>query len=466
MVIGYNNANLIQSRGDGSEVKVAEHPSRSADEEFIGRELLAHLLSQTRTAAIGNVAVATVDCFVLGRSASPLLLAVWAAVLVGFVLLRLWLVRRWLAQLPHSDHLIRERITCRLTLLVALTGLVWGLLPWISYNGRDAFADFFTAATVVGITAGGANNLSAVPRVLRSYLCAALLPFAIRMALVGGAVSLGGAATILLILLVLGSFGHTNYRSLRNHLVVTRQNARLAEELRHERDALHAVMRAKDLFQAGVTHDLRQPVHALALHLHYLRTLRPGEAASGHVDEVWRAAETALKVISDQLTRLLDLSRLESGEVRAVFEDVPLGDVLHACVAKFAAHASAKGLRLRMRPTRATVRSDRRMLQSIVDNLVSNAVRYTRSGAVLIGARRRSDRIEIQVLDTGPGIPPEFVPQLFVPYRRFDDRRDDAFGHGLGLALAHKQADLLGHTLDVRSVPGRGSRFAVQLSVG
>jgi signal transduction histidine kinase len=466
MVFGDNDANLIQSRTDDSEVKSAEPAGRSADQEFIGRQLLAHGLGHTPTAAIGNVAVAAVACLVFARSEPPLLLAAWLALLTSSVLARLWFARRWLPRLAQLDNSAAWRVERRFTALIVLTGAIWGLLPWIGYNGRDPFLDFYTAATVVGITAGASNNLSAVPAALRWYLSVALLPFAARMAQVGGAVSLGGAAGALLVLAVLASFGRNNYRSLRDHLRITRQNARLAQQLRQERDALHAAMRAKDLFQAGVTHDLRQPVHALALHLHYLRSLRPDEWAGRNVDEAWRAVETALKFMSDQLTRLLDLSRLESGEVRAVIEDVQVADILHACLAKSAPQAAAKGLRLRARPARAVVRSDPKMLQSIVDNFVSNAVRYTRSGGVLVAARRRRDHIEIQVFDTGPGIAPQIVPQLFVPYRRFDDRRqDDDSGHGLGLALARKQADLLGHALAVRSVPARGSTFAVRLPI-
>jgi signal transduction histidine kinase len=102
------------------------------------------------------------------------------------------------------------------------------------------------------------------------------------------------------------------------------------------------------------------------------------------------------------------------------------------------------------------------MLQSILDNFVSNAIRYTESGGVLIGVRRRSGHAEIQVYDTGSGIAAAAIPEIFIPYRRFDDRtRDREEGHGLGLALARKQADTLGHVLSVRSVPGKGSCFSV-----
>ncbi len=126
--------------------------------------------------------------------------------------------------------------------------------------------------------------------------------------------------------------------------------------------------------------------------------------------------------------------------------------------------AREKGLRLELRPTTALVDSDAWMLQSILDNLVSNAVRYTDAGRVLIAARRRRQAIELQVWDTGPGMPDELIPQIFIAYRRFDDRQSrHGEGQGLGLALASRQAELRGHGIRVCSRVGRGSLFAVHL---
>lgn len=100
----------------------------------------------------------------------------------------------------------------------------------------------------------------------------------------------------------------------------------------------------------------------------------------------------------------------------------------------------------------------------MLDNLVSNAVRYTRQGTVLVAARPRGGHIDIEVRDSGPGIAAEHLPLIFLPFRRFDDRSRPADqGQGLGLALARKQADLLGHTLTVRSRPGRGSVFTLRV---
>jgi signal transduction histidine kinase len=438
--------------------------AKNDNEPFIRRELLGFVLGHTRTAVLGNLGVALVTITVLTVSQPSPLLALWA---IGFGLLlsiRVVVSMRMKSRLERLDLHGIERSERTLTVLIGLNGLTWGLLTGIGFNGHDPFVDFYTVSMLVGMTGGGTPSLSAIPRVLRVYLCAALIPFIVRALLIGSTASLAGGITVAFALLVLWSFGGSAHRALRENLRLSNQNAQLAEALRSERDAVRAIMRAKDLFQAGVTHDLRQPVHALALHLRYLRSLGPDEWAPGRMDESWGAVETALHLISTQLTRLLDLSRLESGEVRPVIGRVRVDDLLRSCRAKFAPLAAAKGLELRLRATRCAVRSDARMLQSIIDNFVSNAIRYTDAGGVLVGVRTHSQRAEIQVFDTGPGIDPDIVPQLFVAYRRFDDRtRDREEGHGLGLALAQKQADLLGHELTVRSIPGRGSMFGVSL---
>lgn len=433
------------------------------DEElFIRRDLLGFLLAQTPVAVFGNLAVAGVTCAVLSQWEPLSVLACWAGAVATFVSVRLLLYRHMAGRVAGLDRSGIEKTERILTVLVGLTGLTWGLLPWIGYKGEDAFVDLYTVAMLMGMSGGGTPSLSAVPRALKTYLVAALVPFVLRAIQVGNAISLGGCVTILLLLAVLWIFGLSTYRSLRHNRLLTLQNWRLAEALRKERDAVQAVMRAKDLYQAGVTHDLRQPVHALALYINYLHSLSPQELTSPRVGEVWDGAQAALRGISGRLTRLLDLSRLESGEVKPVIEDVRLEDLLRTCRSQFAPVAAQKRLELRVRSARLCVRTDPRMLQSILDNFVSNAIRYTESGGVLIGVRRRSGHAEIQVYDTGSGIAAAAVPEIFIPYRRFDDRaRNREEGHGLGLALARKQADALGHVLSVRSIPGNGSCFSV-----
>jgi signal transduction histidine kinase len=433
------------------------------DEDRIRRELLGVMLAQNRTVLLGNLAIGVTSTVVLMVSGIGAGVLAWLAALVIFLVLRVQHGRRLaprLATLGHAGVAAAERT---LTLLLGACGLTWGLLPWLSYTGSDPFVDFFSIAMLVGMTAGAVNSAAALPRALNVYIAGAFGPFIAKSASIGGLVYGAGGLTIAFAAVVLIAFGRNSHRALRQTLVVTHRNQRLAEALRLERDAVQTALRAKDLFLAGVTHDLRQPVHALALHLRVLRRMPAPTPES--LQALCEPMETALKSMSGQLTRLLDLSRLEAGEAKVSRRRIELAEVFAAVAAQFEPQACDKGLQLRLRPRAGAVDSDPRMLQSIIDNLVANAVHYTQTGGVLVAARRRGEQLLLQVYDTGPGIAAEQQPHVFTAYRRFDDRqRSGDEGQGLGLALARKQAELLGHELSLRSVPGRGSVFTLALA--
>ena len=433
-----------------------------SDSDAVRRDLLGVLFGHTPTIVAGNLAVSLTASAVLVSAQGHGLVWFWLAAIWVLVGLRYALVRQLRPQLASLQRPGLDRAESAYTAVAGLTGLAWGLLPWLGYEGRDPFMDFFSVAMLAGMAGGAVTATTALPRALNLYLVCALLPFIVKSWLMGGLINIGGGLTFLFYLLVLVSFGRNAHGTMRNALLLTRQNARLADDLRQERDAVQAAMRAKNLFLAGVTHDLRQPVHAVGLHVRYLRSQDPAGLSRDVLDEVCGGMDAAVRAMSRQLTRLLELSRLEAGEARVLRRAVPLSEVWAACAAQFVPLAQEKGLDLRFRPTAQVVDSDAMMLQSILDNLVSNAVRYTERGRVLIAARPRGCEVELQVWDTGPGIAAEHLPLIFVPYRRFDDRsaRHDE-GQGLGLALVRGQADALGHALEVRSRPGHGSTFTV-----
>ncbi len=440
--------------------------SGAEDRVAVQRELLSVLLGHTRMALVGNVAIgiATVGV-VVGAGIYRGVLA-WALCLLSLVVIRAWHARRAAPEIATLEEPALRRLEWQLTVLVGSSGLTWGALPWLVYTGEDPFVDFFSVAMLVGMTSGAVASTMALPRALNTYVSAAFVPFIVKAMLIGGSVHTAGALTIMFSMVVLMGFGRTGHDALRRTVLLSRQNARLMEELRIERDAVRAAMQAKDLFLAGVTHDLRQPVHALGLHLHFLRSLRQDEVTPATLEEVCAPMDAATKSMSTQLSRLLELSRLEAGEAKVSRRPIAVSELFEASESQFQPLAREKGLRLRFRRSGAIVDSDPKMLQSIVDNLVSNALRYTDDGTVLVGVRRRGALVELQVLDEGPGIPENLVPQLFIAYRRFDDRKDRAEeGQGLGLALVRKQSDLLGHAVAVRSEVGRGSVFSVTVPV-
>ena len=235
---------------------------------------------------------------------------------------------------------------------------------------------------------------------------------------------------------------------------------RLIQELTGAKSRAEAAVASKDRVLAATSHDLRQPLQTIALSLDRLALRSP--EATDRVD-ISRAIAAAGN-LRRGLDHILDVARLESGMREPRVESVELGELISACAQEFRLVVEQKGLQFRLVPTRARIRTDKELLSRILQNLISNAVKYTDHGRILLGVRRRrSDTVSIEVHDTGMGIPTDQVGKIFGEFHRLDTTRGD--GVGLGLAIVRRFADLLGHQLSVRSTPGKGSCFSVEVAV-
>ena len=238
-------------------------------------------------------------------------------------------------------------------------------------------------------------------------------------------------------------------------------------ERKHTAEALEAAKRqaehanlGKSRFLAAASHDLRQPLQTISL-LHELLAKKVKDettlALVGRLDET-------VSTMSSMLDTLLDINQLEAGTVRREMVDFPINAVLDHLRTQFSFHAAAHGLGWRVVPSSLSVRSDPRLLEQMIRNLLSNAVKYTSKGKILLGCRRRSDKLRIEVWDTGIGIPEDELTAIFGEFHQLENpARERSKGLGLGLAIVERLADLLGHAVDVRSRPGKGSVFAVEV---
>jgi signal transduction histidine kinase len=220
---------------------------------------------------------------------------------------------------------------------------------------------------------------------------------------------------------------------------------------------------AQRRFLAVASHDLRQPLHAMGLFVGQLR----GSMDKGERERVIEQAGAAVKDLNELFDALLDLSQLDAGTLTAHPTDFPIKRVFDRLMMTFASAAGDAGLHLRIVPSEAWVHSDPILLERILLNLVSNAVRHTRRGGVVVGCRRRGDAFHIEVWDSGPGIPAEQRDNIFNEFVRLapkDTGRQR--GLGLGLAIVQRLSELLGHTVSVESIVGKGSRFSVSVPVG
>jgi len=237
-----------------------------------------------------------------------------------------------------------------------------------------------------------------------------------------------------------------------------RGERRAAADLLAARNAAQAADQAKSRFLAAVSHDVRQPLHAIVLRVAALRREAKGNAAQSIAEDIGEAAQSMQRVFNS----LLDVARLDADATPVAPRSFALDELLRRLSAWFAPIAARKQLRLAIPETHLFVWSDPVLLESVLHNLISNAVAYTASGNVTVRARRDDQVIEIEVRDSGPGIAAERLDTIFDEFARGDTARSSS-GVGLGLAIVRRYAELLGADVSVESAYGEGSAFTVRL---
>ncbi|HSC82568.1 MAG TPA: NahK/ErcS family hybrid sensor histidine kinase/response regulator [Pseudomonas sp.] len=232
------------------------------------------------------------------------------------------------------------------------------------------------------------------------------------------------------------------------------------DELREARDAAEEANRSKDKFLAAASHDLLQPLNAARLLIATLRERQLPASERQLVERTHQALDGAEELLAD----LLDISRLDQAAVQPDLAVHSVEDLLAPLASEFQSMAEAAGLRLRLRAPVLAVRSDLRLLSRILRNLLSNACRYTHSGGVLLAARRRGQHVRLEVWDSGQGIPADQLQVIFQEFKQLElARGQERKGVGLGLAIVERIAAILGCRVEVRSRPGRGSVFALEV---
>jgi PAS domain S-box-containing protein len=238
--------------------------------------------------------------------------------------------------------------------------------------------------------------------------------------------------------------------------------AERTNDLQAARDRAVLTAAATTDFPATVSHDIRQPLQAMALQFGTLKR----EVTTPEGKRQLLSVERSLGSAMELLESLLEYIKLDAGNLKPRLEAVSIGNLLESLGDTFSLVAAQKGLRLTVLPTRLAAQTDRQMLGRILRNLISNAIKYTDHGRILVGCRGHDDHMRIEVWDTGRGIRAEHLRQIFWEFVQVRDAgQEQSGGLGLGLAIVDRLAKLLGHHIEVRSWPERGSVFAVDLPI-
>ena len=241
------------------------------------------------------------------------------------------------------------------------------------------------------------------------------------------------------------------------------EHSQLESELIAAREAAERADQAKSRFLATASHDMRQPLQALSLLNGTLRRLCEDPTVAGLLLQ----QEQSINGMSRLVNALLDIGRLEAGAITPDIGEFPLAPLFEELQRDFASVAHEKGLSLEVELSSAVARSDRALIGQVLSNLISNALKYTRRGGVLVRCLLGAQILRLEVLDTGIGIPAELLPRIYDEFFQVgagaNSVRD---GYGLGLSIVNRIVKLLGLTLDVSSVPGKGSSFCLEVPAG
>ena len=236
------------------------------------------------------------------------------------------------------------------------------------------------------------------------------------------------------------------------------EKKRAAEALDAAKQVADQANVAKSRFLAAASHDLRQPLQTIRL----LQGLLAEKSSGQEAQTLLKRLDATVGVMSGMLNTLLDINQLEAGVIHADIESFALADLFEHLNADFGYHMRAQGLDWRVVSSACIVRSDPRLLEQILRNLLSNAAKFTTSGKVLLGCRRRGETMRIEVWDTGPGIPEEDRLAIFEEFHQINNpARERSRGLGLGLAIVQRLSNLLCHPIDLKSRPGHGSMFSI-----
>lgn len=428
--------------------------------ERLLEERITLLYTNGPTTILGNVVASALLAFLLRNSAPARELAIW---LLGVLLVG---VIRWFSFGQYRRAAKTAQAAQRwgriYVLLIGLNSCLWGAASVVFFSPEPEIVTVFIILLAGAVSASVAAHAAYLPACV-AHAVPTVLPFAARLFWEGGSWFFGVGMLSVLFMVLSMFFARNAHRNLVDLVRLRFEKEALVAALSHQRDIAERANLAKTRFLAAASHDLRQPVQALAFFSDALSHEVTAPQTLGLLDKIRAAGRT----LQDLLDALLDVSRIEAAAVQVKKRNFCVAELLERLRRDFLRQAQEKQLRLRVSTCDAWVYSDPVQLERILRNIVSNAIKYTPRGSVLIGCRRADGQISIEVHDTGVGIAPELQDAVFREFYQLDNpERDREKGLGLGLAIADGLARLLDHPLRLRSTPGRGSTFAISVPRG
>jgi len=454
---------------------VTAHAASAADEAGVAARLREEIRSGYEfmpATLVGNVAGIAIVLLLFWKVAPGVVIAGWLAAYAVMLNARLLLLRRFnRAEPATAAEWQRWRLWWNLGTLTS--GAMWGCTAWLFYHRGDSAQQIGLIVTVYTFCAVAVPILATQPRVFALFCLFCYVPMAARIGIGNGAPGYQLAGILFVIFATTSVLARAYRQALQRAIDLKLQADELAAQLRVEKqaadDARHqaeVANRAKTQFFAAASHDLRQPLHAMGLFAEALRA----KSRDDEVAHLVNSINGSVDALESLFSELLDITRIDSGGIEVNTQPFAVGDILRKLRLGFEPNAFEKGLALRFRGGQHVAMADPLLVERILRNLVSNAIRYTNDGSVLVSCRKRGGRLLLQVWDTGLGIREEEQRRIFEEFYQVPNTErisaEQRRGLGLGLAIVKRLADLMNAPLTLRSRPDHGSVFTLELPLG
>jgi len=440
-------------------------PSADPDqtlEQYEVRAVAHYFAHEVHFPYVSVMLLSLVAAWLMWGSVPTTHIVLWLVLSTAANLLREVFVRHMRPRLANGQ--CHHQLILGFVVSAFFNGVTWGTFAWLYFDAQSLLTVVVIGSYLAGHVGGAVTPLAIYLPAFYAFLLPTLLPYVALLAVADTPMHYVLSGLTLLFLMSMAGYARLTHRLHHDGIRLRFENQLLIRDLEFRKTHAEDATRIKSQFLAGVSHDLKQPIQAISL---YGAVIRRQAGDSAAVCETADKIELAAAEVQRQIHRLLQLSRLESDNLETNPESLDLSDCFAQLRVLFAEQARVKGLRLRLVPPRRSLRVlvDAALLQSVLQNLVSNAVKFTDAGSVYVGTRWQcrypgGRQLCIEVRDSGRGIPKEHVPTLFDAYRSFDDRAG-AESHGLGLAITRAQASQMGCAIDVCSAPGAGSTFTL-----
>jgi signal transduction histidine kinase len=436
-----------------------------AESEWVEAELVRSLLRTAQSTQLVGLLLIPVFVGVLWNDASWPVLALWVMSAIAVAAARFAIIRQYVGRVMAEGADEHRAFFARYRSLWPVSAMIWGLSTLL-YFDRSPLADQFICWLILaGLAMFSVNSLSSHLATLHAYLDSlALSALGVMLWRIGVDLQFSGPyyhywiiALLLIFWQVLRQAGLRLHMTHRRNFELQFRNNQLIESLTRQTQAALEAVEIKNRFLASAAHDIRQPVHALSLYADWLGS------EPELVHEIAPKIVESTKAVNALFDSLFDLVRLDTGKIKLNIEPVDLGKLLHDLELQYRPLAQAKGLQFRVHVVPGTVVSDPILLRRIVGNLVSNAVKYTQRGGVLLASRATGAGRRIEIWDTGVGIAPVHQREIFREFYKVPSHAGTEDGFGLGLYIVARLAGILGHPLSLSSTPGRGTVFRLML---